>query len=216
MQRSFCFQKPRHSGRRARNAVRTTRPWRAAATSALLNDGARAVGERHRPPAQASATRRRARPVPPRRSAKQCLAVPGGPVSDSGDRRSPTDEQFRLQKRFSLEKPEPQRAPLAFERERLPAPLRRADTARAVAVSASERPEAATLAQARSPRRPRPSPRQTASVLPYQPPGAPLASPALAGARTSRLHSRGARPADAGSLPCASALLRSPGCSHSR
>ena len=77
-------------------------------------------------------------------------AVPSGQVSDSGDLRSPTDGQFRLQQRFSLEKPEPLRVPLASERERLPEPHRCAVAASAEVVSTSERPEAATLAQARS------------------------------------------------------------------
>ena len=112
-------------------------------------------------PQRWSPSRRRATPAPstgfgnaPPSTASTAAtlseAVPGGQVSDSGDLRSPTDGQFRLQQRFSLEKPEPLRVPLAFERERLPAPHRRAVAARAEAVSTSERPEAATLAQARS------------------------------------------------------------------
>ena len=135
---------------------------RAARTQRSPHDTSVADGCGISAPQRWSPSRRRATPGPSTSfgsvpqstasaAAQRTEAVPGGLVSDSGDRRSPTDEQFRLQKRFSLEKPEPQRAPLAFERERLPAPLRRADTARAVAVLASERPEAATLAQARSP-----------------------------------------------------------------
>ena len=64
------------------------------------------VGERHRRPAPSTGFGN-APPSTASTAVPLSEAVPGGLVSDSGDLRSPTDEQFRLQQRFSLEKPEP-------------------------------------------------------------------------------------------------------------